>query len=211
MRSFPGEVVPDEILLAFNYIYRLEVWVHHGMVIPVIFTLTESKNNPKCRVHLQCLGGVHYNPVSETGVFQSTSSVPRDSLVLLPNDLADDGEEEEDLDFAALLVRYDSLLLLCTTDHSCEESTTVVEVNRHHYCALVDTRACVSLVNEKILSQLEATYPTSDECVTLRGIAGGLVATTSIAWHSLTFNAITTPFFQRNLTILSLLSTMFPY
>ena len=190
MMSFSGQVALVEILRAFNYIYQLEVWVHHGMVNPVIFTLTESKNDPKCHVHQQCLGGVHYNPVAETSVYQSTSSAPGGSLVSLPNDLVDDGEEEEDIDFAALLGGYDSLLLLCTTNHSCEESTTVVEVNRHHYCALVDTGACVSLVNEKILSQLEATYPTSEECVTLRGIAGGHVATTGIAWLSLTFNDI---------------------
>lgn len=71
----------DELLLVFCDLYLVDIWVHHGMVYPVIY-LGKSlghnmddngwhlklsnkavKNYNRPTIHLQCISGIHFNPV----------------------------------------------------------------------------------------------------------------------------------------------------
>ena len=54
----PGE----EVLFALCDIYQIEVWVHHGMIAPVAYK-ADNPDRKRRIVHLQCISGVHYNPV----------------------------------------------------------------------------------------------------------------------------------------------------
>ena len=71
MRS-PGQLPIPEVLLAFSEQYKLQIIVHYGIADPIIFCFSETSENYS-RVHLQCLAGVHYNPLQETLEYRPSS------------------------------------------------------------------------------------------------------------------------------------------
>ena len=59
----PNVLPVPEALVAFSERYKVMVCVHYGYDRPVIF---QGFTNPgKSKIHLQCLAGVHYNPLSQ--------------------------------------------------------------------------------------------------------------------------------------------------
>ena len=73
LMRFPGQLPSVEVLFAFGHFFGCVVLVHFGGNKPVGYfrtTIDIARDAP--RVHLQCLAGVHYNPLSETPHYQST-------------------------------------------------------------------------------------------------------------------------------------------
>jgi len=62
-----GCVPSDEIVLALAEVLQIEIWIHHGMNYPVIFSCKRQGHIslfPQLPVvHLQCKSGIHFNPV----------------------------------------------------------------------------------------------------------------------------------------------------
>ena len=69
----PGQLPITELLLVFSDLYKLTVVIHYGIATPVIFSAEDVDLTN--RVHLQCLAGVHYNPVQETLIYASKSKL----------------------------------------------------------------------------------------------------------------------------------------
>ena len=64
--KLPEQLPTFEILLVFSYLYNLRVYVHLGTEFPLFFNYRESHNNDNNNcIHLQCIAGIHFNPVTE--------------------------------------------------------------------------------------------------------------------------------------------------
>ena len=60
----PGRVPSETVLMAIAVVCRVEVWVHHGGVTTVAYKEEEQESGVKLpRIHLQCVSGIHFNPV----------------------------------------------------------------------------------------------------------------------------------------------------
>ena len=81
--KLPGQPPSDLFLKAFANLFELQVVVHYGITRPVIFTPFKVKvasDNEEKRVHLQCLGGVHYNPVRVIASYHFDDDLPVENL-----------------------------------------------------------------------------------------------------------------------------------
>ena len=65
----PGQLPITELLLVFSDLYKLTVLVHYGISAPILFCAEGV--DLSARIHLQCLAGIHYNPVQETLLYSS--------------------------------------------------------------------------------------------------------------------------------------------
>ena len=61
----PGIFPVNDVIVAASKIYSLRIWVHYGMSSPVVYCFNTGKveDLPCNRIHLQCVSGVHYNPL----------------------------------------------------------------------------------------------------------------------------------------------------
>ena len=145
-----GTCPPDEFFLAFTYVYGLQIWVHHGMIYPVVHSKVGERatTDPSQRVHLQCKSGIHYNPMGENKLFKELD-VPCDTV---PEDISD--ILYEDMDDPIVDVNFDCLPEPKASDCHCQSrksvARVVVELGLVRCCGLVDTGAQVSLVSERV-------------------------------------------------------------
>ena len=154
----PGQLPSLDVLLAASHLYNVKVFVYFWGDQPVIYQYDQSCTNV---VHLQCLGGIHFNPLIEVRSYKSPDlhqcsvySVSKTS----PNDnhiprLIDN----EDLD------HYDSSTcnIVLSDSVSCEhdvgkQPVIYVAVDGLESCALLDTGAEISLISQDCLDKLQA-------------------------------------------------------
>ena len=57
-----GQLPCEAMLLAEYMVFKIEVWVHHGMNYPVIYKQGGNEGVANT-VRLQCISGVHFNPL----------------------------------------------------------------------------------------------------------------------------------------------------
>ena len=82
MAKYDGQSPPVEFILTFSQLYGLEVWVHHGQGKPIQYVGPDLQTTDiKGRVHLQCLGGTHYNPAIEDKYYEPPLSAPVEEYV----------------------------------------------------------------------------------------------------------------------------------
>ena len=153
LAKLPGHLPMWEFLLAFSNLYFLQVWVHHGIDQPIIYDYEQRSgvNDAAKRVHLQCVNGIHYNPVSENNLYRpqilAESLQPADAL-------SGDDQEDDPVGINTLFSGISQEELSC----QCIAITGVPEVaitlEGLTFCALVDTGAQVSLVSEYVWDQL---------------------------------------------------------
>ena len=154
LMRYAGQLMCMEALVAFSTLYQCAVYVHYGAGIPVVYAAGESGDLPKA--HLQCLAGVHFNPLYETSAYVPPEPVARPGSVgTAPHD-----EEIEELDDSEVVdvgltlsadwsppacalhpVRPISSIMLKCLDRSC--------------CALLDTGAQVSCMSATLATDLE--------------------------------------------------------
>ena len=71
LMRLPGQLPAVELLLAFSRVFRCIVLVHYGALVPVVHVSSSAGDMQSLRrVHLQCLSGVHYNPLVETDMYE---------------------------------------------------------------------------------------------------------------------------------------------
>ena len=154
---YSGSVPALELLLAASNLFSVEIWVHFGSTNPIVFRDSAILN--PFRVHLQCLAGVHFNPVVELKNY----TVP-DEFVLANKNLVKQTKEEsvsleDDVENIPEIpaVLYSSEVTSATTDcshNSGHPVQCIVYVAGVPCCALLDTGAQVSLVTASLVSRL---------------------------------------------------------
>ena len=143
----PGQVFPIKFLSAVSRCYGLEVWCHHGVGCPVLHSFFKTELP---RVHLQCVSGVHFNPVCETSQFL----VP-----VIDRGLAVCHEELNSASLvlpevsSAVEISIGSLPGGCSHD-SLSACMTVSHLGSKTWCTLFDTGAQISLVSESVYRSL---------------------------------------------------------
>ena len=155
LSQLPGQVAPEQFLLAFCSLYGLQIWMHHGLNKPVIYALSgQAVASSSClRVHIWCISGVHYNPLLETRLYRPQT---------LEDTISEDALEicmvEEDLevnlsDCLEVFTAYDEILS-CSCRLSSVAAQTTVRIGSVTCCALIDTGAQISLISHDIWKQL---------------------------------------------------------
>ena len=151
--QMPGKVIDVEFLPAFCAMYRLEIWVHTGSGLPVIYS---DPNNTNCnssideRVHIQCNSGVHYNPLFETRLYKRP--LPTEFL-----DLRDSSPCNADIgcEVEVSCAQYNECILACGLQHQQSAGVkTLIHINGRAYCALIDTGAQVSVLSDFVYEQI---------------------------------------------------------
>ena len=162
----PQQIPVPEVILAFSTLYNLTVLVHHGMDYPVMHTLTPEASQIN-RVHLQCLGGFHYNALCETLLYDSSYLnetdifvIDHDSHVNDMDNIASDtdlhvaehasGEVTNMLDCSSLF----NISTVCSF-HSNFNGNLLLHIGQLTYCALLDTGAQVSVIGESAWQQIK--------------------------------------------------------
>ena len=171
------EVLPvPEALVAFSERYRVMVCVHCGFDRPVIF---KGFTNPvDARIHLQCLAGLHYNPLEEYKKYD-TKLIPTwcsitanyytmyEKSTVLGNNASNcvrlvdqDTNEELQQDY--------STSLKC--NHRFDGATARIDLKDGPCCALLDSGALVNLMSIDVFRRLSGTNLNKSEIEVLRGI-----------------------------------------
>mgnify|MGYP000297764705 CR=1 FL=1 len=148
--KLPGQPPSDLFLRSFANLFQLQVVVHYGMTRPVIFTPSQmhvAGEDEEHRVHLQCLGGVHYNPARVIASYRFTENCAVEDSI----DKLEEVEGEEVLEVSTAICTNVDLPCNHQGGYTC---TTIVKVNESRYCAVFDTGAQVSLVTETAFQRI---------------------------------------------------------
>ena len=157
MRS-AGQLPCAEVLYAFGYLFQCVVLVHYGSDQVVTFIPPMCQDGAdKPRVHLQCLSGIHYNPVTELKEYNYCAT-PLHSIVDNPNrsDVCDAsidefGQVEELGSLGAVETPFVEELTWCFAHRRCHSASLMLSFKESQYCALFDTGAQVSCITRQLI------------------------------------------------------------
>ena len=158
LMKYPGQVLIQEMFLVFADYFRVTVCVHYGGDKPIVFKTDLSTD---IRVHVQCLGGIHFNPVKETRLYVHTNyvlAVCDVPVTLMPSEGNESDEScdlEEGVDLApGDLIENPSL----TCQHvRCNSAMLPVSWGDHVFCGLFDTGSQVSLMTRMVATSCQVT------------------------------------------------------
>ena len=185
--ELPGQILCPEAISAFAQLHGCLVFVHYGIEFPVVHRPIKSSVNKELpRVHLQCLGGVHFNPVLETAryqvpivhegvvVFQRDDIVEERELIgnVTSGDFSNEttASSEEDELVGALFtphVMEETSGAWCDRHHKTHSASIMLQLGDMRCCALIDTGAQVSCVLVNVLNalQMPVEAPTGNKVV----------------------------------------------
>ena len=188
LMRLPGQLPCVEVLYAFSQLFGCLVLVHFGGDQTVVFIsplITDVTDLP--RIHLQCLAGIHYNPVVEMNGYNCPKSVPERILPTRSNqdhdNMDESVEEVEEICIARLLeetsVDHSSWCLHHPKMHL---TCLMVSFEKKSYCALLDTGAQVSCVAQLVVDEHKMPV---DDAAKLQIVGIGLGRTKSLGMVSL--------------------------
>ena len=156
-----GQLPGVEVLYAFGELFDCCVAVHFGGSTPVNFIPPSfvTFNETSKRIHLQCLAGVHYNPVAELRGYEWKCEEFRGSLPLAAEaeEQVDEDAPCDDSDDLVEVAVVDQLVEV-TSDWCCKhkrnhQASLMVTYKDQRFCVLVDSGAQVSCVAESIAKE----------------------------------------------------------
>ena len=159
LMQYPGQLPSLDILLAACRLYQIKIYVYFWSETPVIY---QYSDNDEAVVHLQCISGVHFNPLCEVKNYKSP-----DPSVCVVNSVVRVKEVDVTATKSCRLSETDSGIdnleycsslsdVLCNNINNCNHvmgSLPVIRVTvgENRPCALVDSGAEISLVTEGAL------------------------------------------------------------
>ena len=159
LMQLPEQLPTFEILLVFSYLYNLRVYVHLGTEFPLIFDYRESHNNDNNNcIHLQCIAGIHFNPVSELrnhdkSIYSENSKsnyILRDQTINEPVDVNNRSDDED-------VLRVSSF----QCQRECKDKFVIsvwVVASEQSHCALIDTGSQISIIRQSVWDNLPENY-----------------------------------------------------
>ena len=159
----PGQQPCCEVILAACRLFNLEVYVYHGMKMPVVYKCSKSSSDSLI-IHLQCISLIHYNPAyrkkskcdSDFDQDERYLNVCCDDMPGLEFDSSPSGDTEivteYDIDFNYELKLKPSLKLPGVSClHRADRNNNVIADtcdSSDSLCCLIDTGAQVSILSE---------------------------------------------------------------
>ena len=164
-----GQLPSLDVLLSLSFLYKVRVFVYFWPDQPVVY----QYQNFIPVIHLQCISGIHLNPLIEVKHYELPETVNnlvtcQSPAVLFNKNVlpcADDCDTLECL-FAEEVgaTELDQLksLLLVTDEWYCSHEVPPqplvrVTVSNSKYCAVLDTGAELSLVTKSVMSRLQTS------------------------------------------------------
>ena len=172
LMRMPGQLPAVEVIYSFSRIFKCVVLVHYGGLQPVIYMapcVAHADTLP--RVHLQCLCGIHYNPVLETDRYE----VPRLQMPHGKPKVIEETVLEEPIvtDLSQGLVMETSTVdSWCSSHPRLLFCSLMVSVQGKTACALFDTGAQVSCVAQSLVKQIGA-HSVQEGILNLIGLGQG--------------------------------------
>ena len=155
LMKLAGQLPMQEILLVFAELYQVDVYVYYGSDNPVIYKSNSNLKNVK--VYLQCLAGIHYNPIRKMKLYRE--NLVNCCIVERVQESYDFPVLDEnicELDEAPIKVLENEnnvpRHIIC--DHACEDSTVRhIRIGNNVYCALLDCGAEINLVSQSVIEE----------------------------------------------------------
>ena len=145
LMKIPGQIPCQEIITVFSDAFSTHVYVHYGPTLPLVYAHSDSSN----RVHLQCLAGIHYNPLHETKGYQIIDHEVHYTWSH-PSIHSDFSDSSLDSELVNSTSNEDLRLTSCHHAHS-SLGHTRIHVGDKVYCACLDSGAQISVVSESII------------------------------------------------------------
>ena len=147
---YPGVLPTEDLLLAAAALYNIEIRVFHAMVAPVVF---KPRVNTSVVIYLQCLAGIHYNPLIQKK--KQVEVLIVEKLVHVPADLTICETNKSEVEVLA------NVQMECNSCHHqlSSDFTCTIEVENQKFCVLFDTGAQVSVMSAKMLDALRTENP----------------------------------------------------
>ena len=173
-----GELPCVEVLYSACELYHLEIYVHYGMISPVVFRCGDSAEAHI--IHLQCVSGIHYNPVIRQGsdVLAVCNAIPLKNVndaSCLRDQTRENGVSEIRCGDNDVLSTLRILVALqrndCQCGHSSDGNRYIAGVASCKFCCIVDTGAQVSVISEDTWNRLKLV----DDSLELRQCSDGVL------------------------------------
>ena len=159
--KMPGCLPCETLFLVACDVFGIEIWVHHGMKMPVIYKSNEGRKNEErgMILHLQCISGIHFNPVVCFSSREAMVNLVREkNITQVQGEEIPDKNENEELDMDNLMLRYEECAKVC--EHEViPDAGVLVTIAGCTFCALVDTGAQVSLLRESEWKRVKRKCP----------------------------------------------------
>ena len=187
LMKYPGQLPIPDVLLVFANLYKAEVYLHYGGDRPIIYRVEDSI--PGKRVHLQCLAGIHYNPVGETFSYgyNEQDCVPKTHLTSEPEVHAQHLEYEVSTINEVDDIQYAEPFKEPMCNHNMEGNVISILLNDTYYCSLLDFGAQVNLMAHSVYLASDLGEIENADEVFLKGIAMGRSSVIGAIKTSITF------------------------
>ena len=159
----PGRVPSLDLLIAASYLFKVQILVYLWGKEPIVF----QYDNYDKFIHIKCRGGVHFDPLIEVMNYDKPKmencivysiktalevSNPRSSSVEEAHEESDTDSEFENL--VDKLLTAGSELSFCEHKHL-SMPEIFVSIGNAEFCAVLDSGAEISLVNESVLDRIK--------------------------------------------------------
>ena len=136
-----------EVLLAASFLFRLSVFVYFWSTQPVVFRDESLKENEERVLHIQCVGGIHFNPL-KTLKKCAKADVNLLECYTVP--------VRRTRDTKACSV--ESIMnLQCMTCGKSTHPCIVVSYGEQNFCGILDTGAEVSLIRKSVFNKCQSS------------------------------------------------------
>ena len=197
LMRLPGQLPSLELLLVVSFMFRVKVGVYFWRSEPVIY----QHSNYDVNVFLQCLSGIHFNPLVEVKGFElpcvNFSSIVTCSSILAQNYENVSSEEISHSDFDDVDAIAD--MSIVNTFVSCNHNNyaqpqVAIYVGSNKFCSVLDTGSQISLISESVLDAVnrdEVIFPVKAErCCDMVGLTGKRVPLDKTVLMRLTFGKL---------------------
>ena len=142
----------EELFNVICSIFKVQIWVHHGTKWPVIYKCDSINDLPK--LHLQCISGIHFNPLFACKDSLSVSIAKKNINQVVNCDAV------TEINHNHLEVSTCDIEPVRDCDHArLPSASCVIELFSYKFCALLDTGAQISLISSKVFHLIKGRNP----------------------------------------------------
>ena len=133
-----------EVLLAVSDLFGVEIYVHFGMKSPIVYRTNTSQLSREI-IHLQCLGGVHFNPVLNRKNINIKVD-PNQVNFIASTSVTHESPKSN----VSTFLNVENYRISCQHSEKIGTSPMHGSVGDIEFCCLIDTGAEVSLLSEDV-------------------------------------------------------------
>ena len=198
-----GQLPSLEVLLVVSYLFRVKIFVYFFSTSPVIY----QYDNYPSHVSIQCLGGIHFNPLVETRYY-SVPNVVQSNLIMGHNiacerSLRDTSPDTDPYTYVnEINFEDDNAVELSISQNRCIHAASpqpkiYINVGGYNFCAIIDSGSQASLVTDGLIEHVRGGVTISSGRVfDIVGLTGNKIPIDSSVDLRLKINEHELPSFQ---------------